>query len=503
MNKEKYKRKLVYCLVNRVVMHDVARVVKILGGSPIMSEEKEELVDIISDCKSVLLNMGTPTKERFEVAEAACRLAEEGGIPVILDPVGCNQTDFRLKENMKLLESKAIVCLKVNLAEAISLLNGVVDGGGSGTESLITGTSEENLLQDTVVVAKGLSQKYGKSKSIFCVVITGKTDVVSLNNEIYELHGERNFASRLVGTGCLLGGILAEKIGSADSIKAISSCTGDVPIGFFGEGNEGMKEAVLGSVLLMKTVTEKITDTLKGCYVDGVFHEELLNQFCLQRSKVYAITDEKLDFENELIPRLRWMLEEGIDYVQYRNKVGLSHVLLEEGQRIKSLCHQYGTPLIINDRVDIAKRIGADGVHLGAQDADLQQARRMLGAFAIIGATVKTEEQAKRAIVNKADYVGIGAIYPSTTKQNAIQVSKEQLLQLCESIEVDKFGIGGITVDRITPWMMESLNGVALVNGLFGQINEATIKMTIRSIKLKMLYEKGNSTNRIIKHEIN
>lgn len=478
-------------------MHDVARVVKIMGGSPIMAETQEDLEDIIPDCKAILLNMGTPTSDRFNLAKTTCQLAEDESIPIVLDPVGCNQTRFRLRENINLLESKAIVCLKANLSEAISLLKETVDVSGTGTESIIS-------TQDPVAVAKRLVKKYGSHKKHFFVVITGSTDVICTKDLCYEIKGERNFASRLVGTGCILGGILADQIGTAYSIQA-SEEKEEIETEEMETEEKETKEketkekasknmllkSILGSLAWMKSIAEQITSSLKGCYMDGHFHETWMNQMCLQRPKIYAITDEAFEFETELMPRLSWMLEEGIDYVQYRNKTADRLTSTMEGERIKLLCNRYNTPIIVNDSIELAYHINADGVHLGNEDSSVLEARRILGMNAIIGATVKTREQGIRALENGADYVGIGAIYPSNTKKNAIPVTQGLIEELSSLIPIEKFGIGGINLERIVPWMMKSLNGIALVNTLFSQSNEEMMKTTIRGIKLKMLYEKG------------
>src|SRR5699024_10160950 len=112
------------------------------------------------------------------------------------------------------------------------------------------------------------------------------------------------------------------------------------------------------------------------------------------------------------------------------------------------LCRQYGVPLIINDRLDVALESGADGVHVGIEDAPVSEIRRQAGPDFIIGATAKTVAQARAAQSAGADYLGVGAVFPSPTKRNAIRITSEVLREICGSVSIPAVAIGGITEEN-------------------------------------------------------
>jgi thiamine-phosphate diphosphorylase len=126
-------------------------------------------------------------------------------------------------------------------------------------------------------------------------------------------------------------------------------------------------------------------------------------------------------------------------------------------------------PLIINDDVMLALKIGADGVHVGQNDMSVIKAREILGDKMIIGATAKTVEQAKIAEQQGADYLGSGAVFGSTTKTDALPMSKELLSQICSSVTIPVVAIGGINKDNIDYLEDTNISGVAVIDGIFGE----------------------------------
>ena len=131
------------------------------------------------------------------------------------------------------------------------------------------------------------------------------------------------------------------------------------------------------------------------------------------------------------------------------------------------LCHRYGVPLLINDNVDIARRSGADGVHVGQEDMEAAGVRRILGSDMIIGVTAKTVEQAMRAEAAGADYLGSGAVFGSATKLNAKPMTKELLNAICHAVSIPVVAIGGISRQNILELSGTEIDGVAVVSGIF------------------------------------
>ena len=131
------------------------------------------------------------------------------------------------------------------------------------------------------------------------------------------------------------------------------------------------------------------------------------------------------------------------------------------------MCHRYHIPLIINDNVEVALKSGADGVHVGIEDQPVAEIRRRAGKDFIIGATAKTMEQAKAAEKAGADYLGVGAVFPSPTKQNAIRITREQLKEICTSVSIPAVAIGGISSSNMSELKGGEMSGIAVVSAIF------------------------------------
>jgi thiamine-phosphate pyrophosphorylase len=181
--------------------------------------------------------------------------------------------------------------------------------------------------------------------------------------------------------------------------------------------------------------------------------------------KLYAITDGSVNPED----KVRQALQGGATIVQYRVKDADDVRKVEEATKLLGVCKEYKVPLIINDDVMLALKIGADGVHVGQNDMSVIKAREILGDKMIIGATAKTVEQAKIAEQQGADYLGSGAVFGSTTKTDALPMSKELLSQICSSVTIPVVAIGGINKDNIDYLEDTNISGVAVIDGIFGE----------------------------------
>lgn len=155
--------------------------------------------------------------------------------------------------------------------------------------------------------------------------------------------------------------------------------------------------------------------------------------------------------------------------MQLREKYMDDEELLREAVRLKELCHDYGVPLIINDNVDVAIKAGADGVHVGQDDMAAAEIRRMAGKDFIIGVTAKTVEQAKRAEADGADYMGVGAVFPSPTKKGAIRITKDDLQAICGAVSIPAVAIGGVSFDNMAELKGMDMAGFAVVSAVFAE----------------------------------
>ena len=197
---------------------------------------------------------------------------------------------------------------------------------------------------------------------------------------------------------------------------------------------------------------------------------------------LYAVTDQAWVGKQTLLEQIEDALKGGATIVQLREKELDMDSFVEEAIQARDLCHKYNVPLIINDNVDVAIKSGADGVHVGIEDAPVAEIRKRVPADFIIGATCKTVEQAKIAEVAGADYMGVGAVFPSPTKTNAVRITNEQLREIISSVSIPAVAIGGISYDNVCEIKGSSVSGVAVVSAIFGaeDIEKATVLLKER-----------------------
>ena len=190
------------------------------------------------------------------------------------------------------------------------------------------------------------------------------------------------------------------------------------------------------------------------------FHKDML--------LLYAVTDRGWLRGRTLEEQIEEALAGGATLIQLREKGLPQAELVREAKRVAELCHRYGVPLIVNDDGEAAKLSGADGVHVGAEDQPVATLRQRLGPDFIIGATAKTVEQARSAEAAGADYLGVGALFPSPTKSQALRVTREQLREICGAVNIPAVAIGGLNRDNLSAVAGCGVAGVAVVSAIFG-----------------------------------
>ena len=201
---------------------------------------------------------------------------------------------------------------------------------------------------------------------------------------------------------------------------------------------------------------------------------------------LYAVTDRAWVGKQTLLEQIEDALKGGVTMVQLREKKMDEDAFIKEAIRVRELCHQYHVPLIINDNVEVALKSGADGVHVGIEDAPVAEIRKGVPSDFIIGATCKTVEQAKAAEAAGADYMGVGAVFPSPTKTNAIRITNEQLREITSSVSIPAVAIGGISYDNVCEINGSHVSGVAVVSAIFGaediEKETARLKDRVRAV---------------------
>ena len=187
--------------------------------------------------------------------------------------------------------------------------------------------------------------------------------------------------------------------------------------------------------------------------------------------RLYAVTDRAWLRGRTFLEQVEDALRGGATMVQLREKALDEDAFLREAIALAKLCHRYGVPLLINDNVEIARRSGADGVHVGQEDMAAAEVRGILGSDMIVGVTAKTVEQALRAQDSGADYLGSGAVFGSSTKLNAKPMTRETLSAITHAVSIPVVAIGGIHSGNILELAGTGIAGVAVVSGIFAAEN--------------------------------
>ena len=198
--------------------------------------------------------------------------------------------------------------------------------------------------------------------------------------------------------------------------------------------------------------------------------------------RLYAVTDRSWLRGQTLLEQVEQALIGGATLVQLREKELDEDTFLREAVDMAKLCHRYGVPLLINDNVEIARRSGADGVHVGQEDMEAAAVRSILGSDMIVGVTAKTVGQALRAQEAGADYLGSGAVFGSSTKLNAKPMTRELLKSICNAVSIPVVAIGGINRENILDLAGTDIDGVAVVSGIFAAADIEAECRHLRSI---------------------
>lgn len=184
---------------------------------------------------------------------------------------------------------------------------------------------------------------------------------------------------------------------------------------------------------------------------------------------LYAVTDRSWLGGETLRSQVERALKGGATFIQLREKELDEADFLEEAKEIQKLCREYHVPFVINDNVEIAAAVGADGVHVGQSDMEAGDVRRRLGPDKIIGVSAQTAEQALRAQEHGADYLGVGAVFPTGSKADATEVSREMLEEICRAVDIPVIAIGGIGRENVMELKGSGICGIAVISAIFAQ----------------------------------
>lgn len=187
--------------------------------------------------------------------------------------------------------------------------------------------------------------------------------------------------------------------------------------------------------------------------------------------QLYAITDSAWLKEKTLPEAVEEAILGGATFIQLREKNLSYEKFLKIAREVKSVADKYNIPFVINDNVDVAVQVDADGAHIGQSDEEIKTAREKLGPHKIIGLSAGTVEEAIKAEQSGADYIGVGAIFNTSTKLDANTVSLETLKKICKEVNIPVVAIGGISKDNVLELADTGIAGISVVSAIFAQNN--------------------------------
>ena len=202
---------------------------------------------------------------------------------------------------------------------------------------------------------------------------------------------------------------------------------------------------------------------------------------------LYAVTDRHWLGDRTLYDVVRESLDGGVTFLQLREKDLDDETFFREAVRLRDMAREYGVPFVINDNVDIAVRMDADGVHVGQSDMEAGDVRALIGPDKILGVSAQTVEQAVLAEKRGADYLGVGAVFPTGSKDDADDVSFETLKAICEAVSIPVVAIGGITAENTPQLAGSGICGIAVISAIYGQKDIYKATASLKKITRQMV----------------
>ena len=203
---------------------------------------------------------------------------------------------------------------------------------------------------------------------------------------------------------------------------------------------------------------------------------------------LYAVTDRTWLGNRTLYEQVEEALKGGATLIQLREKGMEDEAFLKEAFEIKDLCGQYNVPFVVNDNVEIAVKVNADGIHIGQKDMEAGCVRKIIGEDKILGVSAQTVEQALFAEKMGADYLGVGAVFATCSKTDADEVSHETLKAICEAVNIPVVAIGGIGTGNILELSGSGICGVAVISAIFAADNIQKAAIELKQLAKQVVY---------------
>lgn len=485
------KRPLVHCMTNDVVQNFTANVLLASGAIPAMVIAKEEAAEFVSISNALLINVGTITEEFMQAMTIAVKTAHQKGIPWVLDPVAIGPVlPFRTVFCDELLAYKPTI-IRGNPSEILAF---------AGEKSSAKGPDGMDDPLSALKTAQSLAKRLNT-----VVAMTGDIDYIIDGETTYSINVGSEKLTRVTGAGCSLSALVAGFVGAgiAPLEAATSAC--------FMMAYSGMKADHLVTPMKQISMTGglgsfsvALLDELSKLSANRLnaddLNKEAQNGSNLSSRAKFNVDDLRLYLVLE--PTLCGGIDGMLTTTQQAVKAGVTMVQLrfeektdkgiwyDAALRLKALLKPYNVPLIINDEVDVAIAVDADGVHVGQSDLPPNVVRELLGEDKIVGLSAGNASEILAADQNVVDYLGVGPVFTTSTKLDArAMLGPEKLAELVELSPLPLVGIGGIQTSNVESVMRAGVSGVSVVSAICGQQDVEAATRILRTAIDRVLEE--------------
>lgn len=445
------KKPLIEQVTNYVTINDCANVTLAIGASPVMGDGFEEVDQMTMISDALVINYGVINGASLKTMIKAGKTANKHNIGIVLDPVGVGATQFRNEAIVDLLTQVHPTIIKGNASEIMSL-------SGMNTQSKGVDSSADSL------EAIDAALKVARDHRCVCAV-TGRIDIITDGRYIVKIYNESDLLSYITGTGCMITSLAASFLGGGAS-PLVSAVGGILAMSIAGE------EAAIRENEENNGIASYREDVMNNIYKFNQYSIRDLANIEVEKVEykypLYLVTDEKACKGKDFYESVEASIRGGAKIVQLREKNMDTRDFFKRALKLKEICHKHGVDFVINDRLDIAMAVDADGIHLGQSDMPIEKAKEILGHKKIIGISAKNMEEALEAQKYGADYIGVGAIFATDTKKDSGLIDLETLKDMTDQINIPVLAIGGIGLGKLGYLKDTGIDGICVISDILG-----------------------------------
>lgn len=445
------KKPLIEQVTNYVTINDCANVTLAIGASPVMGDGFEEVDQMTMISDALVINYGVINGASLKTMIKAGKTANKHNIGIVLDPVGVGATQFRNEAIVDLLTQVHPTIIKGNASEIMSL-------SGMNTKSKGVDSNADSL--------EAIDAAFKVARDHRCVcAVTGRIDIITDGRYIVKIYNESDLLSYITGTGCMITSLAASFLGGGAS-PLVSAVGGILAMSIAGE------EAAIRENEENNGIASYREDVMNNIYKFNQYSIRDLANIEVEKVEykypLYLVTDEKACKGKDFYESVEASIRGGAKIVQLREKNMDTRDFFKRALKLKEICHKHGVDFVINDRLDIAIAVDADGVHLGQSDMPIEKAKEILGHKKIIGISAKNMEEALEAQKYGADYIGVGAIFATDTKKDSGLVDLETLKEMTDQINIPVLAIGGIGLGKLGYLKDTGIDGICVISDILG-----------------------------------